>query len=132
MRRPCKYAGFQDLICVNSNRVKTLEQSGILETLLRRPDLTSTRALTEDEIREATATLKASTATCAKQVATLKSQLELIERLQTDSRAADRNQERYITGTNRQHLLEKQRIKAMVQLDILLRHIQIDGVELTH
>ncbi|QGA17965.1 hypothetical protein EYB26_005642 [Talaromyces marneffei] len=95
--------------------VKTLEQSGILETLLRRPDLTSTRALTEDEIREATATLKASTATCAKQVATLKSQLELIERLQTDSRAADRNQERYITGTNRQHLLEKQRIKAMAE-----------------
>jgi len=116
----------------NSNRVKSLERSGVLETLLRQSDLTSTRALTEDEIREATATLKASTATCVKQVATLKSQLDLTERLQTGSRTADRHQDRYINVLNRQHLLEKQRIKAMVRSTNFQRHIHIDGVELTH
>lgn len=105
------------LECANRNRVKSLERSGVLETLLRQPDLTSTRALTEDEICEATASLRASTATCAKQVATLKSQLQLTDQLHTDSRAADRNQDRYMAGLNRQHLLEKQRIKAMVVLD---------------
>lgn len=103
------------IIHTNSNRVKSLERSGVLETLLRQSDLTSTRALTEEEIREATATLKLSTATCAKQVSTLKSQLEITERLQTGSRAADRNQDRYINALSRQHLLEKQKLKAMVR-----------------
>lgn len=103
------------LIHTNCKRVKSLERSGVLETLLRQSDLTSTRAFTEEEIREATAKLKASTATCAKQVSTVKSQLEITERLQNGSRAADRNQDRYINGLNRQHLLEKQKIKAMVR-----------------
>lgn len=118
MRQPCKYAlDCETGNCTNSNRLKSLERSGILDTFLRQPDLASTRAMTEDEIREATATLKASTAKCAKQVATLKSQLQLTDQLQNGSRAADRNQDRYITGLTRQHLLEQQRIKAMVFLD---------------
>ncbi|EED21784.1 conserved hypothetical protein [Talaromyces stipitatus ATCC 10500] len=95
--------------------VKNLERSGLLETFLRHPDLTSTRALTEDEIRESTATLKSSTAIYAKQVTVLRSQLELTERLQSDRREVDRNHDRYITGLNRRHLLDKQRIKAMAE-----------------
>lgn len=109
-----------------NRRVKSLERSGILETFLREPELASTRAMTENDIRAATATLKSSTENCVKQISALKTQLELIEKLQTGRREADRQHDQYISALNRQHLLEKQRIKSKVPLGNFVMNL-VDG-----
>jgi hypothetical protein len=72
--------------------------------------------LDEDAIREATASLKASTATYRKQTAALKSQHEILDNLQTRGREAGQSYEQGVTALTRRHLLEKQRKTAMVLL----------------
>jgi hypothetical protein len=70
--------------------------------------------LDEDAIREATASLKASTATYRKQTTALKSQNEILDSLQAREREAGRAYEQGVAALTRRHLLEKQRKTAMV------------------
>ncbi|CRG90437.1 hypothetical protein PISL3812_07481 [Talaromyces islandicus] len=92
---------------------RNLEASGASQTFTRHPALASTRPLDEDAIREATASLKASTATYRKQTAALKAQNEILDNLQARGREAGRTHEQGVTALTRRHLLEKQRKTAM-------------------
>lgn len=92
-----------------------MEASGAAQTFTRHPALASARPLDEDAIREATARLKASTATYRKQIAALKSQHDILDKLHAREREADRTYEQDVTALTRRHLLEKQRKTAMAE-----------------
>ncbi|KAL1967782.1 hypothetical protein VTN77DRAFT_2471 [Rasamsonia byssochlamydoides] len=89
-----------------------LEASGALQNFLRHADLPTTRPLLEEDIRTATATLKASTAAIQRQTAILKSQHELARRCRSRDNDSERDQYQELAGLNRRHRLEKQRVTA--------------------
>jgi hypothetical protein len=76
--------------------------------------LTTTRPLSEDDLRSATAALKSSTVEIQQQTAILKSQYSLVQKSFARENEVERDESQELAALNRRHLLVKQRTTAAV------------------